>query len=66
MQLLVDPRITSKTCPYVAQSMVGYAQRSGWKPRYVKCEKYVFIRYRDVTRAWKTALRPGVSPDRWA
>ncbi|MEM0110615.1 transposase [Desulfurococcus sp.] len=52
--VLVNPRGTSSTCPVCGFKLVpmrGYAQRNGWKPRWVKCSKCGFKHERDVIGA---------------
>ena len=50
----VNPRWTSSTCPFCNSKLVpmtGYAQRNGWKPRWMKCPKCGFTHDRDVIGA---------------
>ena len=52
--VLVNPAHTSSMCPVCGSKLVlmtGYAQRSGWKPRWMKCPKCGFVHDRDVIGA---------------
>ncbi|MEM4686431.1 MAG: transposase [Zestosphaera sp.] len=63
--LFVDPRSTSRKCPLCGSNLspvTGNAQRRGWSPRFVKCEKCGFTHDRDVIGAWNIALKLDVSP----
>jgi putative transposase len=69
--VLVNPFYTSSTCPMCNSKlspMTGSAQRSGWRPRLMKCPSCVFVHDRDVVGAMnlvrKYLLDVGVVP--WA
>ena len=52
--VLVDPSYTSSTCPICSSKlspMTGSAQRSGWRPRLMKCPTCGFTHDRDVIGA---------------
>jgi putative transposase len=52
--VLVNPAHTSSTCPICGSKltpMMGYAQRSGWRPRPMKCMRCGFVHDRDVIGA---------------
>jgi len=62
---LVDPRNTSRKCPLCGSSLspvTSNAQRSCWRPRYMKCPKCGLKADRDVAGAWNIALKLNVSP----
>lgn len=62
--VFVDPKKTSSKCPICGSPLTPVtsdAQRSGWRPRIVKCAKCGFTHDRDVIGAWNIALKVDVS-----
>ncbi len=58
--VLVNPSHTSSTCPVCGSKlapMTGNAQRSGWKPRLMRCPRCGFIHDRDVIGAMNLVRR---------